>query len=104
MSAGKKKYDIEIHQLVKENSSTGSIKETYQFKTKLRAEVKFNSNSLGLNAYEIIQSDRIIFRVYRRNIQYTDRIIFNEIEYGIVSINNLDYANEMEIIAEKINQ
>lgn len=103
MAAGKKKHWITVNELVTVKSEFNSNKELYFKKFKIRAEVKFNSNFIGLSGYELIQSDKIIFRVYRRNIQYTDRIEFNGITYAIVSLSLIDYGiNEMELIAEKV--
>lgn len=102
MAAGKKKHWILVNKLVTIKSEFNSNKETYSYKFKIRAEVKFNSNFIGLSNYELIQSDKIIFRVYSRPFEYTDQIIFDGNIYAISSINKLNYANEMEIIAEKV--
>lgn len=103
MAAGKKKYNIEVHELIKEQTDSGAENETYKLKYKLKAETKFNNNSIQILNNEIVQTDRISFIVYKRNIEYTDRIIFNGIIYSIISINPLSYSNELEIICEKIN-
>lgn len=104
MTAGKKKYNIEVHELIKFQSESGAENETYQLKYKLKTETKFNNNSIQIMNDEIVQTDRVSFVVYRRNIEYTDRIKFNDVDYSIISINQLSYSNELEIICEKINQ
>lgn len=103
MAAGKKKYNIEVFELIKFQSDSGAENETYQLKYKLKAETKFNNNSIQILNDEIVQTDRVSFVVYKRNIVYTDRIKFNNIDYSIISINPLSYSNELEIICEKIN-
>lgn len=104
MAAGKKKYNIEVYQLLKVQSESGAENESYQLKFRLKAETKFNNNSIAIENNEIVQTDRISFIIYKRNIVYTDRIKFNDIDYSIISINQLSYSNELEIICEKINQ
>ena len=104
MAAGNKKYTIEIYGVNKVQSESGAYNEDeLVLKYTLKAEVKFNSNSIALINDEIVQTDRITFRIYKRNVDYTDVIKFNGIEYSIISINPLSYSNELEIITEKTN-
>lgn len=103
MAAGKKKYNIEVFELNKFQTESGAENETYKLKLKLKAETKFNNNTIVIENNEIVQTDRISFIVYKRDIQYTDRIRFNDIDYSIISINPLSYSNELEITCEKIN-
>lgn len=103
MTAGKKKYTIGIYELIKFQTESGAETETFKLKYKLKAETKFNNNSIVIENNEIVQTDRLSFIVYKRDIKYTDRIIFDGINYSIISINPLSYSNELEIICEKIN-
>lgn len=104
MAAGRKNKNIEIHELIKVQTESGSINEEYKIKFRLKAEIKFNNNSITLMNNEIVQIDRLSFIVYKRNIVYTDRIMYNNEYYLILSINLLFNNNEIEIIAEKVNQ
>lgn len=103
MAAGKKKCNIEVFELNKFQTESGAETETYKLKLKLKAETKFNNNTITIENNKIVQTDRISFIVYKRDILYTDRIKFNGIDYSIISINPLSYSNELEIICEKIN-
>ncbi|MDL2243915.1 head-tail adaptor protein [Parabacteroides sp. OttesenSCG-928-J18] len=103
MSAGRKKHTIYIKELITTTNEFGESSEKYYPKFQLKAEVKYNNSAIQVINNEIVQTDRITFKVYKRNILYTDRIEFNSIEYSIDSINPLDYSNELEIIATKIN-
>lgn len=103
MAAGKKTETIIIQESSKIVSEFNSIQEIFTNKMKIKAEVKFSSNFLGLSGYELIQSDKIIFQIYKRNINYTDRILYKGITYLITSLSIIGYnKNEIEIIAEKI--
>lgn len=104
MAAGKKKETIFIYSLIKTQTETGAQKEEYSLKYKLKAEVGFNSNTIAVVNDEILQTDKITFRVYKRNISYTDKVVWNDIEYSITSINPISYANEIILICEKINK
>lgn len=103
MAAGRKKYNIEIFELIKFQTESGAETENYKLKFKLKSETKFNNNSIQILNNEIVQTDRISFIIYKRNVEYTDRVRFNNTDYSIISINPLSYSNELEIICEKIN-
>ena len=105
MAAGNKKYVIEVYSVHQIQTESGSIEDTeLNLKHKLKAEVKFNSNSISILNDEIVQTDRVTFRIYKRDIDYKDIVKFEGSTYEIVSINPLSYSNELEIICEKINE
>lgn len=104
MTAGKKKYNIQVYSLINVQTESGTINEEFKLKLKLKSEIKFNNNSLSIINNEIVQTDRLSFIVYKRNILYTDRIMYNNEYYSILSINPLFNNIDIEIIAEKINQ
>lgn len=104
MAAGRKNKNIEIHELIKVQTESGAENEEYKIKFRLKAEIKFNNNSITLLNNEIVQVDRLSFIVYKRDITYTDRIMYNNEYYLILSINPMYNNIEFEIIAEKVNQ
>lgn len=104
MAAGRKNKNIEIHELIKVQTESGAENEQYKIKFRLKAEIKFNNNSITQTNNEIVQIDRLSFIVYKRNIVYTDRIMYNNEYYLILSINPMYNNIEFEIIAEKVNQ
>lgn len=104
MTAGKKKYNIQVYSLINKQTESGTINEEFKLKLKLKSEIKFNNNSLSIINNEIVQTDRLSIIVYKRNILYTDRIMYNNEYYSILSINPLFNNIDIEIIAEKINQ
>lgn len=104
MAAGKKKETIYIYNLVKQQTESGAQKEDYYLRYKLKAEVGFTNNTIAVINDEIVQTDRITFRIYKRKINYTDKVVWNDIEYSIISINPISYAHEIILICEKINK
>jgi len=103
MAAGNKKYTIMVLELITTTNQFGEHSEKWYPKLQLRAEVKFNNNNISVLNGEIVQTDRITFKVYKRDILYTDRIEWNNTLYQIESINPLSYSNELEIICTKVN-
>ena len=104
MTAGKKKYIIEIQRLQAEKMPDGSIKEVYVEHLKLKAELKYNSGNVSVINDEIFGSNSITFQVYKRDIILTDIIIFDGNKYAINSINPLQYSNELIINCSLINE
>ncbi len=104
MAAGNKKEKIELYNLIPTRTITGAVEEKYYLRYKLYAEVGFNQNTIQLINDEIVQTDRITFRIYNRKIQYTDKVVWRDTEYSIISINPLSYTNEIILICEKINK
>ena len=104
MTAGKKKYIIEIQRLQAEKMPDGSIKEVYVEHLKLKAELKYNSGNVSVINDEIYGSNSITFQIYKRDIILTDIIIFDGNKYAINAINPLQYSNELVINCSLINE
>ena len=70
-----------------------------------KAEVKYNSGSREIENTEIFYSNKTTFKVrFYHDIRYTDRIVYNNSKYRILSINPNRKDNSLTIETELINE
>lgn len=105
MQAGLLNTVIEIWECSIINNDFGHIKQTYNYKYRTRANVKYNSGNRQFENDEVVFTNNTTFIV--RNyvpLEFTSRIKYKNNFYRILSIENDGVLNNIRIITEIINE
>lgn len=102
MSIGKMKYNIMVKELLTTTNEYGEQVDKYYPKYQLKAEIDFKNAGVSAVGNEIVYTDRVLFRIWKRKVVVTDIIEHEGIEYQIISVNSF-FNNKLEIIASRIN-
>jgi head-tail adaptor len=97
------RYSIDIQRLSGITDQYGSVNETYTTIFQLKTGIKKENQNYSINNSEKFHNNIITFICYKRDIQETDRIVYNSKNYRILSINEIDFNFSLEITVELIN-
>lgn len=105
MIAGNLRYKIEILTPSKTKGEYGAEKEIFVNYMTLRAAKKELSGTKGMDNNEIFNSYKIEFTIYyRKGINETMRIRYNDRDYKINFIKEIGYKEGLTIDTELINK
>jgi len=101
--AGNLRKTISIFRYSVLRDAFGATKDTYTNVMTIKAGIKKEAGSLGMNNYEIFNSQIFTFITYYRTIYTNDRIQYNNQMYKILNITEIGYRESLEITVELIN-
>lgn len=103
IQAGELRRNILIKRKSMVKDEFGGNKESWYNHLSLRANVKYITGGENIDGKEIFNNVKIQYTTYYRDIKETDRILYNNKEYNILSINEIGFKAGLEIIADLIN-
>ena len=105
MNSALLKHPIEIQALQTTKTEYGTIKTEYVKKYETRAHIIFNSENQVISEGEIFYpvNRTFVVRSYVP-VTETDRIIYDNKKWKILSINKNDYYGNIEIITTLVNE
>lgn len=105
MNSALLKHPIEIQELQTTKTQYGTIQTSYVNKYETRAHIIFNSENQVVSEGEIFYpiNRTFVVRSYVPVVE-TDRIIYDNKKYKILSINKNDYYGNIEISTTLVNE
>jgi len=97
------RYTISVERLNVIKDSYGSITSNYLPHLTLKASIKYLSGSKVVDNSEIFNVNTLQISTYYRDINESDRIVYNGKYYKILSIQEIGYLEGLLMIVEKIN-
>ena len=105
MILGELRYNIVVLQpTFTRDENNGSRKPVYTTKYNLKAKIKFNGGSKGVQNEEIFNTATLTFTTHFRKICDSDIILYDGNKYKIMMIGEIGYKEGLEIITEKIHE
>ncbi len=104
MNVGLFNKKIEIHSKTTTKDEYGSVNDIYTKKYELKSYVKNLNANKKINANEIFYEQTLEFIVYKKNINLTDIVIYNNSKYRIIDIVESVDGIFLTIIGERINE
>jgi len=102
--AGTLKYKLIFKQIIKTQSTSGSITNSKVDLFSCKAAKVKSNNSTGIDAKEMFNSSMIEFKIRFNKLVNTDLIVvYNDNEYKITSVDDNKFDNSINLIIDKIN-
>jgi head-tail adaptor len=103
MNIGEMRYKIIVQQKVSTRDVYGAVSSSYEDLYNLKASVKYNGGSKGVDNSEIFNSKAVTFETYYRNITEDMQIVFAGKKYSINSIIPIEFRFKLQLNCELIN-
>ena len=97
------RYMINVERLNVVKDSYGSITSNYVLYLTLKASIKYLSGNKVIDNQEIFNTNTLQISTYYRDINESDRILYNNKYYKILSIQEIGYKEGLLLTVEKIN-